>query len=138
MRVIQVGPQSKAVTEIIHDPELYDRISDDGCPSRIVPPDGPMYLLGQVDVKDASLFIEHDSKIHYMVLRPFRRHARELLRASIELLGLDWMYCEIPGKYMDTINFAKHAGFVVTNITEPKYLKGGKLYPAYRLEWRAS
>lgn len=135
-RVTRAGPRSNGVLTVLKDAWVYDRETDDRCPpvDDYKPPDGPLYLLGLVNEEPASLFIEHDSQIHYMVLRKHRMQARELLNCSIETSRLKFMFCQIPSLYMEVINFAKRSGFVETGVSEPRFMKSGVLYPVHRLE----
>ena len=118
VRAIRVGHRCPDVARIIHDPDLYDRMAEDGSPAQIAIPKGPDYILGLAH-RPASLLVEHGGKIHFMVLKPYRKRARELWAASLKVLGLRKVYCEIPSKFMETINFAKHVGFVETSISPP-------------------
>lgn len=120
--------------KIILQPDLYDRISDDHCPpaDTVEIPTWPYYL-GTVDGAPASLFVAHSGKIHYMVAKSYRRQARILWYLSEAAANMERMYCEIPSRYMDTINFARHVGFTQTDISAPRYLKHGRLYPVHTL-----
>lgn len=118
---------------VILDPEIYDRISNDKCPEYFELPDIP-YWGGYVNGELASLNIEGEFrdgiKIHFQVLKNYRKHARELLEISIK--DIDYpIYAEIPTCFQSTINFALKAGFRTIEIKPENYLKYGKLHDRY-------
>ena len=127
------------VTAIVYDKELYDRMSDDSCPVRekfVMPKNGYVAIGGYIDNKIASLFITHDGKLHFMVLKLYRKYARLLLKASFGL----WphlVYVEIPNCYMEVINFAKRYGFKEIKIEKKIHKKNGQLFNVHTLEYGA-
>lgn len=126
------------IDRIIYDPEIYDRISDDNCPKLY---DFKMdysahFIAGHVGESLASLFIVHGEKMHYMVLKPQRRHAKELLDASFKLWPYP-VYVEIPSFYRSVINFAKKYGFTQTSIEKNAHLKNGRAYDVHTLRYEA-
>lgn len=115
---------------VLFDDEIYDRITDDRSPAKekFTPPaEGVSYIAGYVDGQIASLFIVHDEKLHFMVLKAFRLHARELLRHSF-IIWPHRVYVEIPTLYRTVINFAKRAGFKEAGLAPRPHLKNGMLY----------
>ena len=124
------------IVKAIYD-ELYDRITDDNCPPKEefkLPSEGYEAVGGYVDGKIASLFMVHDKKMHFMVLKPFRKFARELLDASFKVWPYT-VYCEIPSLYKTVINFAKRYGFKETKLELLAHKKNGKLYDIHTLEY---
>lgn len=127
------------IAAVILDDEIYDRIIDDNCPPKerfIAPESGYIYVGGYVSGKIASAFIVHDGKMHFMVLKPYRKHARKLLRESFKAYPFN-VYVEIPACYMEVINFAKNYGFEEVKIEENAHKKNGKLYAVHTLEYEA-
>lgn len=117
---------------ILKDPEIYDRITDDNCPTLqdFVLPDRVRvhYIGGYVGGTLAALsVIHHDNKFHFMVLEPYRRHARELLKQSLSLWPVK-VWCEIPACYRTVINFARRNGFVELGIIPKAHRKNGQIY----------
>lgn len=118
------------IETVIFDAEIYERISDDNCPPKEkfkVPFNDAEYIGGYVEGEIASLFVVHDKKMHFMVLKKFRKYARELLNASFCMRPKD-VYCVIPSLYPEVINFAKNYGFKQTAVHKNAHLKNGILY----------
>lgn len=130
-------PSEEDFLKVILDDEIYDRITDDNDlpKDRLGKPDlkGWVVIGGYVD-EIASLFMVKDRQLHFYVLSPYRKYARKLLQQGLKLHGYP-VFCEIPKLYMETINFAKKAGFVETGIKRNAHMKHGKLYDVVRLEW---
>jgi len=127
----------KDVERIILDDEIYDRITHDDCPPKerfVLPKNGYIAIGGYLDGKIASLYMVHGSKMHFMVLKCYRKYSRQLLDSAMNFYSLP-VYCEIPTLYRSVINFAKKAGFVLSEIKEKSYLKNGKLYNVEVLKW---
>jgi len=130
-------PCYEDVVKLIYDDELYDRMTHDDCPPKEefqMPTDGYDAVGGYVSGDIASLFLVHDDKMHFVVLKPCRKHARELLKASFQKRPRS-VYCEIPSLYRSVINFAKNYGFIEASIEELAYKKNGQLYNIHRLEY---
>ena len=113
---------------LIYDDELYDRMSDDTCPKKenfkMVYPDGVFFLGGYVESEISSLFIVHGQKVHFMVLKDRRRHAKELMLRSLDIWGKP-CYCVIPKMYRSVINFAKNCGFREDGVIPAEHTKNG-------------
>lgn len=125
------------VKTVIYDDEIYDRVTDDNCPSKEyfeLPESGYISVGGYVDGIIASMFIVHDNKMHFMVLKPYREYAGKLLKESFKVYPFN-VYVEIPSCYMEVINFAKNYGFEEVKITENAHKKNGKFYSVYTLEY---
>ena len=122
------------IDRIIYDPDLYDRASDDFCPpvDKFEMNYAAHFIGGYVDSKIASLFIVHGKKMHFMVLKGFRKHARDLLDASFEMWPHS-VYVEIPSLYKAVINFARKYGFRQVRVDESMHLKNGRLYDLHTL-----
>ena len=128
------------IEAVMFDDEIFDRTNDDFAPRKedcnIFNADlsGFYFIGGYVDGKIASLFIVHDERMHYWVLKDHRVHARKLLDVSFDI----WphrVYVAIPDLYRSVINFAKNYGFVETKIEDASYLKNGQYYNTYYLEY---
>ncbi len=124
------------VDRVVYDPEIYDRISDDNSPP--LEAFQMVYLgtmiTGYVNGEVASLFHVVSGKLHYMVLKPYRRHARALLRQAFELYPHP-VWCSIPALYMEVINFALNFGFRRFAIEEKGHKKNGEFYDCHLLEY---
>lgn len=127
--------EEKLVTDIMTDPELWEKIGDDRITrkefkfkenGKIIPlsinTDKPIGL---------SLFTlrDHGVYFHPMILKPFRRYARESIKKSI-----DWYFkhigsvlmCEIPIDHKSTINLAKKMGFKESGVNKVGVMRKGK------------
>ena len=124
------------VKTVIYDDEIYDRITDDNCPPKkefVLPESGYVAVGGYVgDI--ASLFMVHGDKMHFMVIKEYRKHSKDLLDLSFELYPRN-VYCEIPSLYRSVINFALNYGFKETAISKLIYRKNGLFYNVHRLEY---
>lgn len=132
--VTPAGPRSSGVRAVVYDPEMYGRISDDTCPPDVELPDGPLYLLGEIDDKPAAVFIAHGEQIHFMVLQQFRGHALRLWRAMSALANMPRMYCLVPICYPEAIAFGERVGFRQAGVVDA-LLKGGAMVPRVRIEY---
>jgi hypothetical protein len=121
------------ISEVMFDDEIFDRTNDDFSPKRDgldikkANLNGWVFIGGYVQGKIASLFSVYGSQMHFWVLKPYRKHARELLNKSLELWPHD-VWVKIPSLYQTVINFAKKAGFKEFYCEESSYMKNGKLY----------
>ena len=125
------------INTVIYDDEIYDRITDDNCPPKEefkTPTEGYEAVGGYVNGKIASIFVVHDTKMHFMVLKPFRKYASKLWIQTIGFKPCSG-YCEVPELYRSLINFAKKHGFKETSIKQDAHKKNGKLYNIHRLEY---
>lgn len=125
------------VRAVIYDDEIYNRITDDNCPPKeyfVLPESGYISVGGYVDSKIASMFLVHGDKMHFMVLKPYRKYARKLLKESFKVYPFN-VYVEIPSCYMEVINFAKKFGFIEVGIEEKAHKKNGELYNVHTLEY---
>ncbi len=131
-------PSLQDIGIVILDEEIYDRISDDNCPPReefLVESffNIDMDILGgYIEGNIASLFMVHDKRMHFMVLKKYRRYSRELLAESLKGYPHD-IYVKICSKYKPVINFAKNNGFKEILIEPKTYLKNGCLYDDHTL-----
>jgi len=125
------------IDAIIFDEEIYDRITDDNCPpmNRFrMQYTGGYFISGFVGDEIASLFIVHGKKMHFMVLKPYRRFCHDLMTESFKLWPHD-VYVEIPTLYRSVINFVKNFGFQEIDILKDSHLKNGKLYDCHKLTY---
>lgn len=130
-------PCYEDMVKLIYDDDLYDRMTDDNCPPKEefeIPTEGYEAVGGYISGEIASLFLVHNNKMHFIVLKPYRKHARELLKASFQKRPHS-VYCEISSLYRPVINFAKNYGFIETSIEILAHKKNGQLYNIHRLEY---
>lgn len=126
-------PSREEIKSILTDPEIYDRITDDDCPSRedyeFSDPFGSQYFGGYVDGRLIGVVIHHDGEIHVNILKDFRReHKSELLREALKRIDRDEVRAEIPSLFPSIIQFAKDEGFREERIVKDGYRKNGKTY----------
>lgn len=136
MITIKLAPR-KDIKAVIFDDEIYDRITDDNCPPKELfelPQDGYVAIGGYIHGKIASMFIVHDDKLHFMVLKPYRLYAWELLRDSFKFYPHN-VYVQIPSLYKPVINFAKNFGFKETLVTEKTHKKNNCWYDIHTLTY---
>ena len=120
--------------EILTDDEIYERISDDKCPSKeaISFPD-INYIGVYLDEKIISLAMVYAGIFHFQVLKPYRlKYAREALIRSVDMFRKP-LYVEIPSLHKTTINFSKKFGFKEIDMKNNSYLKNGNLYDMHVL-----
>lgn len=127
--------EADEVKSVIFDNELYDRITDDNCPPKEefkIPEEGCKFIGGYLFDKLVSLFIVHGNKMHFMVLKPYRKYSKVLLDACFGRWPYS-VYCEIPSLYKSVLNFAKKYGFKEVYVELKSHKKNGQLYDVHRL-----
>src|SRR5690606_37529321 len=101
-------------------------------------PEGIHHIGGFVGDTLASVLNWHEAngiRIHFQVLKPYRRYARELLNLSLApLAGHGSVHCVIPTLYRSVINFARHSGFEAVAIIPGAHQKNGRLYDSLLME----
>lgn len=128
------------IKQVLLDEEIYDRITDDNSPLREdyeLPKEYINYIGGYVHGEIASLFIVHEKRMHFMVLKKYRKHARELLKESFKLWPRS-VYVVIPTLHKSVINFAKKFGFKHMGIEKDSHIKNGKLYDCHKLHYEVN
>lgn len=131
MIVTQITKEQAAI--VVKDPEIYDRIAKDACPN---PDDFEMpdikYLGCYIDDNLAAVFMDVEERSHFQVLKPYRKHAREIAKLFIDVHGYP-VIGEVPTLYMSYINFLKKLGFELLSIAKSNYTKNGVKYDTHRL-----
>ena len=125
------------VKAVIYDDEIYERVTDDNCPPKEqfeIPPEGYIAIGGYIEGKIASIFLVHGNKMHFMVLKNYRKYARQLLDESFKCYPFK-VYVEIPASHKPVINFAKNYGFKEIKIEKMAHKKNGQLYDVHTLEY---
>jgi hypothetical protein len=121
---------------IILDEEMYDRVTDDYCPARedfeMPYIENIKYIGGYLDKDIASLFVVYDNRMHFMVLKQYRKYARELYKVSSVLYPYS-VYVKIPSKYKEVIAFSKKVGFKEIAIEKAAFKKNNIMYDLYTL-----
>lgn len=129
-------PSIDDICIILYDDEIYDRVTDDNCPKKEdfnLPDISNIDVLGgYIDNKIVGLFMVHDSKLHFMVLKKHRKYARSFLQKCLKLYEKP-VYCEIPVLYNCVINFAKKSGFKLIAILKDAHTKNNKKFNVYKL-----
>jgi len=132
-------PDIGDILSILFDDEIYDRISDDTCPPKEdydFPEHGLKNIGCYLDDKIIGLaIIEENGKLHFQVLKAYRRHASKCLKACLKEID-DPLFCEIPLLYMSVINFAKKHGFSESGINDDTYIKNNKEHKILKLIYK--
>lgn len=132
-------PTKEEIDLITFDNEIYERASDDTCPSKEWFRGNfnydLFYFMGCfLDGKIIGLAcIEKNGQFHFEVLKEYRKkYAREALRLILRQLKKE-IFCEIPTLYQGVINFAKNHGFKEVGISTEDYIKNGIFYKRIKL-----
>ena len=126
-------PSRHDIEKVMFNDEIYENTNPDGtqpkelCNIHKANLEGWNFIGGYIAGEIASLFIVHNSQMHFWVLKEFRKHARELLAESFKLWPYD-VFVKIPKLYQSTINFARKVGFKTVDIEKKNYMKNSKLY----------
>lgn len=121
------------IEKVMFDEEIYDKTNPDGvkpkelCDIRTADLEDWHFIGGYIAGEIASLFIVHNSQMHFWVLKDFRKYARELLAESFKLWPYD-VFVKIPKLYQSTINFARKAGFQTVHIEKDSFVKNSLTY----------
>lgn len=132
-----IDPEEAA--NVLDEPEIFDRITDDTCPEAIEWPDTCTYYGGYVDGELASVSVVHETErgrqFHFQVLRPFREYKDELATQALDYFGVP-LWCEIPDLYPQVYKIARRFGFREVEVMKDHYLKNGERYDSRILELR--
>ncbi len=124
------------IEKVLFDDEIFSRICDDFCPKEKgfeIPTKGLIFLGGYINDEIASLFIVNGNcKMHFMVLKAFRKHARDLLKESFKKYP-HRVWVQIPTLYQEVINFAKKCGFKEVERVQNSHLQNSKYYDEIKL-----
>lgn len=127
------------IYRIFCDPEIYDRIADDGAPSiddfvAVEPGDSVYYL---TDENNIGLVFYHWKNCvtlegHIQVLKEHRDQAIEFggkcLQWAWENTDAQKIVVTVPEIYPDVVRFVMKFGFQVEGLCEGSYLKNSVLY----------
>ena len=133
------------VDAVLRDPELFDRISEDGITDYVTPfDDHQSYLLivrGGLVIGVWSLYPVNATtlNIHCNILKRYRAHGREA-----SLLILDWFVSECPSQYQklnaeiptiypEVYHHTKKCGFTDEGVNRMSIMKHGNLTDQWRL-----
>lgn len=122
------------IKTILTDPEIYDRITDDKCPSRdkyVFNDAGAEFYGGYLGDKLIGIVIDHDGQIHVNILKDYRQHKREFLRAVLSRIDRDRIFAKVPSLFPSIIQWAKEEGFKEERVIKDGYLKNGKSYDTH-------
>lgn len=135
------------VEQILKDPELFDRIADDGwMVDDFEPPFDEnhcymMIILGDEAIGTWYLHPLNGSTlaIHCNILKEYREHGKEAGRLIVEWFVNDCpvqyqkLNAEIPAVYPEVYHFTKKFGFNDEGINRLSIMKNGELTDQYRL-----
>ena len=132
----------KDVALILLDEEIHDRSNPDGalpadkCSVEKANTKGWLFIGGYLKGQVVSLFAVKGGLLHFFVLKPFRKHAREALNKSINYYGAN-LFVKIPKLYQASINLALNHGFRSYGLSKDKFIKNGKSYDIeiMRFKW---
>lgn len=132
-------PTKEEIDLITFDDEIYSRSMDDTTLTKeqikkIFPYNLFKFLGCYLDGKIIGLSSIENGRFHFEVLKPYRKHARECLKASLEQLEKP-LVCEIPTLYKSVINFAKKSGFKELGESINIYRKDNINYKMIRLRY---
>ncbi len=128
-------PSYEEIVKLVFDDELYDRMTDDNCPPKEefeLPTEGYEAIGGYLYSQIVSLFLVYGDELHFVVLKPYRKHAVKLLDASFKMRP-QTVCCKIASLYRPVINFAKNYGFKEIDIEPMAFKKNGQLYDIHKL-----
>lgn len=127
------------IRSVLCDPEIYDRITDDGSPdledfNPTEPSEGAFYITDEDNT--GVVFIHWMNSVtiecHFQLLKEHRDRSEEFGYAALK-----WMWdntkaqkiiAKIPEIYLDVIKYATKGGFKFEGINEKSYQKNGVLY----------
>ncbi len=134
-------PSKEDVNKVFLDPENFNRSADDNTPP-LSEFDMERYFYNTplnltvkgayVDGSIASIMIEHDGEIHFMLLKEFRPFAHDIADRLLDTFSGE-LYTKIPSCYPSTLHFTKKHGFVETGLDRDVFKKNGQLYDEYIL-----
>ncbi len=127
------------IKRVFCDPEIYERICDDGSPDakdfEPAEPDDSVYYLTDEDGIGIVFFHWKNSVTlegHIQILKEHRDQAIEFGTKSLEWVWENThamkIVVTIPEIYKDVLKFVGKFGFVVEGISERSYLKNSVLY----------
>ena len=133
------------VDAILRDPELFDRIAEDGSEDYETPFDGHQcYMIIMSGEKAIVLWNLYPANmvtlnIHCNLLKPYRKYGRES-----SLLILEWfladcpkqyekLNAEVPFIYPEVYHHTKNHGFIDEGVNRKSIMKGGELVDQWRL-----
>ncbi len=130
----------KAVERVLKDPEIYERISDDGSPdidefdiSPLLQSDLFYFLAPHPDMVFWYSPVNHVMfELHVNVLKESREKALGLGLETIKYMFRETnckkLIACIPDKFQDVLGFALKGGFEKEGLLTKAYLKDGILY----------
>tara|TARA_R110000803_G_scaffold210685_4_gene283233 strand:- start:4714 stop:5157 length:444 start_codon:yes stop_codon:yes gene_type:complete len=134
--------ETKDIDKIKHvlcDPEIYDRIADDGAPALedfepIPPCDGVYYLTDENNI--GIVFFHWKNHItlegHVQILKAHRNDAMEFSKKALQWAWDNTQAMKIvvtiPEIYKDVLKFVEKHGFVYEGLSKGSYLKNSVLY----------
>lgn len=147
MKLIQIN-DADLIKSIITDPELWERLKEDGINTDDYEPIlgfGDLYLGAYVDDLLIGLFSYHKQNgstisIHANILQKYRKqYAKEAGRLAIAYFAFDThdtiqkLIAEIPVIYKDVYHFSLNNGLIKEGINRKSILKNGELVDTYML-----
>lgn len=126
------------IKRVLCDPEIYERITDDGSPNledfKPIPPNDKVYYL--TDENNIGVVFAHWKNYitlegHVHILKEHRSDAMEFFDKSLKWAWENTralkIVVSIPDIYRDVLKFVGKNGFVVEGISENSYLKNSVL-----------
>lgn len=134
-------PTKEDAAKVFLDEENYNRSADDFSPKRedfnidvlCSNPDKLKVVGAYVDDKIASIMMEHDGMIHFMLLRKYRKYAHKIADELLKEFPGE-IYTKVPSCYQSTLHFTKKHGFVEIGIDKASFTKNGQSYNEHILK----
>lgn len=128
------------MAEILYDAEIWERITDDTCPTQDKFPIPSLhYLGGYVDGRIVAVYSLHTEptyrngwRMHFMVLKPYRYLSGDFFAAFLALSPRP-IRVVVPTLYRSILNFLMRFDFELYDINRGSYVKRGKKYDEYRM-----
>jgi len=142
---LRKAQEAAEVEKILSDPELLERIAEDGCPELSIPFDGQQcYMMIYSENKPIGVWCLYPVNgstlnIHCNILSKHRKHGKKA-----GALIVNWFYrdapdqyvklnAEIPIIYPDVYAFTKRFGFKDEGVNRKSISKGGQIIDQWRL-----
>ena len=147
MITLEPAPDLQEVIDLLSDPELFDRIAEDGATVEDLKDlitDDQYYLMIKMNGESVGVWWLHEStsstlEIHCNILKQYRKSAK-----SAGQLIIEWflneapdryhkLNAEIPVIYPQVYHYTKKHGFVDEGINRQSIVKNGTIVDQWKL-----
>ncbi len=134
------APSKEDIEAVFLDEENYYRAADDNSPllkdfdiNMIHDnPDKIKVMGAYINNEIASLMVEHDNEIHFMLLRKYHEYAHKIADELLKHFPGE-IFTKVPDCYPSTLHFTLKHNFVETGKTSGTFLKNGQFYDEHIL-----